>query len=265
MRTFILAVFLAAVVGCDGDTGSGYDNPGGLDLAALDVPVGHDNGNPPHDPGQVPQDPGTLPNDPGQHPTDPGTATDPGNPPYDPGTPTDEGVNPDPGTGPTGPDWIQERVYSSGTRIKAKVGRTADGASMFLNWYDTELEIDCWFQDDYKGKRRCLPTIASAYGYYFEDAHCEKPLINIARCSDQGRWVRFFTFDKDPVTGCSTIATVIYYEIGSPFTGASGYRADGNGGCVQQDFASVYDSYNLYRPGKEVSPSLFAEVTVNVE
>jgi hypothetical protein len=46
--------------------------------------------------------------------------------------------------------------YESGTRLRAHLWQ-GDGAAMFVDWHDTQLGIDCSFQDMGAGDLRCVP------------------------------------------------------------------------------------------------------------
>lgn len=84
--------------------------------------------------------------------------------------------------GPVGPAGAEGPAgYSplaSGTRIKARVGTTADGAKMFLGWFDAERGVDCEFLKAADGQTRCLPVGPSVQaGKLFSDSACTTPVI----------------------------------------------------------------------------------------
>jgi hypothetical protein len=60
---------------------------------------------------------------------------------------------PDATTGKTTRD-----LYQSGTRLKARMLVTADGAKAFVGWRDTVRNENCSFWNTADGKLRCLPT-----------------------------------------------------------------------------------------------------------
>lgn len=49
-------------------------------------------------------------------------------------------------------------LYKGGSRIKARVWRTADGAQQFAGWYDAQLAMNCGPLPDSVGQLRCLPA-----------------------------------------------------------------------------------------------------------
>ena len=72
------------------------------------------------------------------------------------------------------------RLYKSGSRIKAKVLKTADGAQAFAGFYDTELETDCWFTTASDGKTRCSPSYqvnVSTSNYFYSGSTCSRRIF----------------------------------------------------------------------------------------
>lgn len=74
----------------------------------------------------------------------------------------------------------QLEIYASGSRIKMRVGVTADGAKTFIGWYDSVRNEDCAFMFASDGVRRCIPITLEATdvnrptvaGVYFSDSGC---------------------------------------------------------------------------------------------
>jgi hypothetical protein len=201
-----------------------------------------------------------------------GGPTDPG-----PGT-TDQGT---PDHGQTVPDsWVpgeetvandvpselglnQMALYESGTRIKAKIGRTADGAKQWSGWYDSDLGTDCAFGRAPDGKSRCLPTMATNPGY-FEDASCKKPILTTWVCYANVKWGSVCPQGSQ----CPSInpTDCQLHELGAKFTADSGYYLNPTDGtCNTADLKNLRVSYVTYSSGKQVSPSIFAEVTETIE
>ncbi len=69
--------------------------------------------------------------------------------------------------------------YQSGSRLKARVLVTADGARQFVGWRDTQLGLDCTFVTATDGKTRCLPQLGGIAVVYADSA-CSKPLVYAA-------------------------------------------------------------------------------------
>jgi hypothetical protein len=83
-----------------------------------------------------------------------------------------------PGTGDgsgSGADPLKH--YRSGTRIKARVLTTPDGAKTLHGWRDTTLAIDCYFGTAADGVTRCIPNAPIDQGTYFSDAACTIPVV----------------------------------------------------------------------------------------
>ena len=89
-------------------------------------------------------------------------------PPGPPGPKGDTGA-----VGPAGP--AGSSTVKSGTRLKARVARSPDGASQFLGWWDSELGVECGRKSPGPGlEPRCLPGNAFFAGAeLFVDPNCE--------------------------------------------------------------------------------------------
>ena len=81
-------------------------------------------------------------------------------------------------------------LYQSGSRIKARMLTTVDGAKSFLGWRDTQRNENCTFRLAADGKYRCLPaTFAGEIGWYL-DAACTTAIFSAtARCPAPA-WLR---------------------------------------------------------------------------
>jgi hypothetical protein len=62
------------------------------------------------------------------------------------------------GSGADGGGLVVKPDYVSGTRIKARVVTTPDGAKMFVGIYDNDLQTECSFSTAADGITRCLPA-----------------------------------------------------------------------------------------------------------
>lgn len=74
--------------------------------------------------------------------------------------------------GPTGPF----PDYASGSRLRAKVYRTADGTKLWHGWYDSTLGTTCSFTQNFTaedGATRCMPIGTAAY---YLDSTCSTPV-----------------------------------------------------------------------------------------
>ena len=151
---------------------------------------------------------------------------------------------------------IQSKLYRSGTRIKAKVTRTQDGAQSFLTWYDTELDMDCWFlKSIVDGKYRCLPTLPQAL--YYSDPACTKMLAYASDCYEN-RWVYRCT----EYQGCQN-HTCTYHQRGSQFQGPLYYSLNSDGECNEYEM-SESPTMAYYHVGTEIPASTFQEASVEI-
>lgn len=88
---------------------------------------------------------------------------------------------PEVATGPQGPEGPQGpagySALASGTRIKARVGTTPDGAKLFLGWHDAELGVDCEFRPTKDWSTRCMPVGPYTNDLYFTDHSCTQAAV----------------------------------------------------------------------------------------
>lgn len=162
------------------------------------------------------------------------------------------------------------RLYKSGSRIKAKVLKTSDGAQSFLGWYDTELSTDCIFwYSTYKaedGKNRCLPrsAVVSSSNYY-TDSNCSKPLWYASvseTCAYGTEWISLN--NGNAADKCTYPLTV--FQNPHQYSGSVLYSKETTG-CVEDSdnfiltsgFYVVFDSL-----GQKVAPEVFAEATTEL-
>lgn len=74
--------------------------------------------------------------------------------------------------GATGPE------YQSGTRLRAQLWVSADGAKIIHGFYDTQLKTACAVTTAEDGSFRCLPTRAHG-SLYYSDAACTKAVTAV--------------------------------------------------------------------------------------
>ncbi len=138
-------------------------------------------------------------------------------------------------------------LYASGSRIKMRAGRTADGAAQFLGWRDTQRNENCSFRV-FAGQLRCVPDFLfiTPNGYY-ADAACSVPAApaSATACQQPG---------YVGTTDTCGMATHIY------ITGAvsAAYLKAGTSCVAAAPTMAV-------AAGAEVDPASFAAVTESVE
>lgn len=71
----------------------------------------------------------------------------------------------------------------SGTRLRPRFLKTAEGVKHFVNFWDTKRNETCSFMEASDGKLRCLPSAVSAA--QFSDASCAQPgLVGAGLCGE---------------------------------------------------------------------------------
>ena len=83
---------------------------------------------------------------------------------------------------------VELEVYKGGTRLKAKMLVSADGAKMFQTMHDTMLGEDCTFQTGSDGVIRCYPKFTSTTRF-FADAECTVPLVEVMSYATSYKYV----------------------------------------------------------------------------
>src|SRR5205823_2204997 len=113
--------------------------------------------------------------------------------------------------------------YVSGTRIKARVMSSADGAKAFVGFYDMTLATACAFGRAADDTVRCLPTNAAYVpGSWWSDSGCTTPL---AYASSPGCAVTYLQ-KSEATSSCvdvgyySVTARTRIFHVGSTFSGA---------------------------------------------
>lgn len=146
----------------------------------------------------------------------------------------------------------------SGTRLKVKARKSADGAMLpILAFYDTKFGHNCFPTMASDGKLRCLPLGSSTS--FFADANCTQDVVMLAA----GAVNKVVGITKTPTPENCTIAAAKTYvhELGADIAHSAVYQKSG-GKCAQLDAASAkaYSCYPLRIVGVEVSPSEFVEL-----
>lgn len=69
-------------------------------------------------------------------------------------------------------------LFESGTRLRAHVLDGGDGAAVFVDWWDSELDETCAFMDVVDGSKRCVPIpVHTSYRVVFADSACTVPAV----------------------------------------------------------------------------------------
>lgn len=172
----------------------------------------------------------------------------------------DVATQPDPGNTSN-----ELRLYKSGSRIKAKVLKTADGAQGFAGWYDVELETDCYFRTTKDGKTRATPASAMYFVEtpdYYSDSNCTKRIYHVSgtrECPYDTTWVYTPLSTED----VCQVSSYRFYRNSSNYAGTRIYHRDSDEVCIDAT-ESVGKYIFLSKLGEEVDPSIFAEVTLAI-
>ena len=208
---------------------------------------GDDDGGPAHD-ASAPRDGSTSAD--GSTGAD-GGGRDGGVAPADAETPPDGAVV-------SGDVWSGHR---SGTRLRARIARSALGAEEFLGWRDTALGLDCTFRRAGDGALRCLPeeSVRITNQLYFADASCTEPLVttNTLPCGYPAHAIYY------DALGCMEPPTV--YGLGAEIPrGTTTYtRPSASDPCTVAP--SLAGRTVVFARGPEVPPSAFVAGTLRAE
>jgi hypothetical protein len=149
--------------------------------------------------------------------------------------------------------------YTSGTRIRRRMGTTPDGAKMFLGWRDIMRNEDCNFLASTDGVSRCLPAYyTTLFSFsHFSDSRCSIGLVSGAAVCTIPPALRY-VLKLEPTT-CSGYGYAVL-----PITGThSGTVYQGSpASCVAVTTPSPSTFYTL---GPAISPSAFQSMTESVE
>jgi hypothetical protein len=161
--------------------------------------------------------------------------------------PVDDGASASDSPGETRPPGSYPD-YASGTRLRARVYKTADGDKLWHGWRDSARNENCAFLTAEDGTRRCLPEI-EAYAQYFADDKCTQPLILGVAC----RTPAYVAFDA---MGCGTTA---FFKRGAAVTPASVYARSGTN-CAT---ATPPAGHDLYATTREPAAGFVAATEVH--
>jgi len=172
------------------------------------------------------------------------------------------GTNSNDGGGTITPDWV------SGTRLRARVQTSADGAKAFYGWYDSQLHVNCNPAVAGDGQERCLPaTQINITDSFYADTGCTIRL---------GWSLLTYTGACSTTLGLRQEQTSVCGEYGLPtfqthlyavttFAGTvyskSGTSCTANTNTTQYP----YTTYAFYQVGAEQPPTTYAAITITTE
>jgi hypothetical protein len=130
------------------------------------------------------------------------------------------------GSGNAGQCMERTTNHASGTRLRARVGVTAEGDKAWQGWYDSERQETCAFSRTGEGSH-CLPSRASVF--LFSDASCTQPVAQV----DPNACTAPEYVEMSTSAGCAA-AMVRIFELGEALPAAAPiYERDAGGVCVQ--------------------------------
>ena len=156
--------------------------------------------------------------------------------------------------------------FVSGTRIKAIVLSTNDGAKQFLGWRDTLLDQSCDFQRTADGQIRCIPALDFLQPVtsltHFADSFCSVPLEEVVAGVCPALPYRL---QRTTATTCAPTfganAVVIY---GLTLYTGDQYQSDPGTGHCNLVLGTV-TGRTYWSRGAEVDYSTFAAATISTE
>jgi hypothetical protein len=165
-----------------------------------------------------------------------------------------DGGNPDGGNTTSAPGWV------SGTRLRARVYVSSDGAKQFAGWYDSQRKENCTIYPAADGVLRCLPYFAPTgqiTDTYFSDAQCTVPLALVTKgCSPK------YEIRTEVVSACAQQSR---YHVLTPgvLANPSTYYVKSANQCIAQTYNSNLPDF--WTVGSEIPASSFADATEQTE
>jgi hypothetical protein len=146
-------------------------------------------------------------------------------------------------------------VVKSGTRLKARVRTSPDGASQFLGWFDSQLKGPCGYMDPGNTNaylRRCVPdAMGQTDGAHFADPSCAgaASFVHASAAAD----THFCWRNREVVRLGSAISNV--------------YARDVEGVCVEAHdaFTQTTGATFFACDGESVAPETFVLMTDSVD
>lgn len=151
--------------------------------------------------------------------------------------------------------------YESGDRLRATILDAGDGAVVFQEWFDSELETSCGFNTASDGVSRCLPAVGAEVLY--GDAACTELVVaQYPGCGGPppayGHLTEFAPVDE---CGATQLIGTAVYRVGATLGVGSTYRKGADGTCALDT-----DTNERFAATSEIDPTTFvAETELRVE
>jgi hypothetical protein len=170
---------------------------------------------------------------------------------------TDAGTDGDANVAPPDPRIDTSKPSASGTRLKQRIRKTADGAETFLGWRDTQINQDCAFKTASDGELRCLPTNVAARGAFYIDSGCTQPAVaqQTNACTQAA-----YASDEDSST-CP--ARTKLHALGTALANGATYYYQAAPGSPCETRTAGAVGTTIYPLGAEVTATDFVKATVS--
>jgi len=144
----------------------------------------------------------------------------------------------------------------SGTRLKVRILKSADGAMTPWGFFDSALGTDCSALTATDGQLRCLPLGAST-GQFFADASCTIP----AAIGPSG--TKFATVGSTTPAGCALGTTSFaIYKTGDAVAVASLFQKSADKCApIDSSYSKIYGCASAFTVGAEVAPTEFVALS----
>lgn len=124
--------------------------------------------------------------------------------------------------------------YASGTRLRAEVYASADGARQWHGWFDQQLQTNCTVTTAEDDVLRCVPVGASYGTTTFADNGCTQGLAtSVPACEAPPKYA------VTQGTGCATVV----HELGTKVAAPTTVWSTQGGGCQPTTPISTVDYY----------------------
>ncbi len=165
------------------------------------------------------------------------------------------------GTGGSGGGAGGVPDYVSGTRIKARVQSTPDGAKAFAGFYDSTLATPCTFNRAADDAVRCLPANVAYTGTYWGDSGCTT-LIAYSTTGCAATWASKYETTASCVdTGVYTSSARTHvYSIAGAYSGSMVWVGS-PASCTMTTPPAGWAFFTL---GSEVPASTFSAGSVDI-
>lgn len=144
-------------------------------------------------------------------------------------------------------------VFVEGTRLKAVYQQVEGAPPLFLNWFDTQLGVDCGFTDVglTAGRLVCLPRVSYASGpLSFTDSGCTQPLVALdnGSCANEAPFIA-----EQPSIDTPCGSTFHLFPLGPALTADPAAVFSMAGSSCQPTSGGLQPNFSVFHPiGPEI-------------